>query len=319
MSRLRQIVLVVIRLAAAVATMVLAYTISSMVVGQVEIAFTPEEESRAAGAMLIVAAANAFVLSYLIRRSPWYGVKLMTAIALVQFGVETFMTQIETLYFNQAVQMSMGELFAIMAAGAVRALLFAPVAVFIWGRLRHSTRNTPLPVAQPVSRRLRLLAALAVFYVVVYFLFGYFVTWQWEETRLFYTGSTAIKPFLVHFRDLFLRDDPLIIPFQLLRGCLWAGLAALIVRLLRGPRWEAAVVVALTWVSFMALPLGLFPNPYMPPAVVQSHFIEIATSMALFGAVAGWTLCTAPVAEASGAATPVTGTPGDTPALRPGA
>ena len=60
-------------------------------------------------------------------------------------------------------------------------------------------------------------AALAVFYVFVYFVFGYFVAWQWEETRLYYSGTTAIKPFFTHFWDLFVKEDFLIIPFQLLR------------------------------------------------------------------------------------------------------
>jgi hypothetical protein len=121
-------------------------------------------------------------------------------------------------------------------------------------------------------------------------MFGYFVAWQWEETRLYYTGATTIKPFFNHFRDLFLKEDPLIVPFQLLRGALWAGLATLIVRAIEAERWEASLAVASTFAVLLALPLGLFPNPYMPPAVARSHFIETGSSMLLYGGIAGWAL-----------------------------
>jgi hypothetical protein len=133
-------------------------------------------------------------------------------------------------------------------------------------------------------------AALSLLYTLVYFLFGYLIAWQWRETRLYYTGTTAIKPFFTHFWDLFVREDPAIVPFQVLRGALWTGLCAVIVRTMEAKRWQAALAVALTFVVLVALPLGLFPNPYMPRAVAQSHFVEIASSMLLFGGIAGWVL-----------------------------
>ena len=132
--------------------------------------------------------------------------------------------------------------------------------------------------------------ALAMFYVVVYFVFGYFVAWQWEETRLYYSGSTAIKPFFIHFLDLFLKEDPLIIPFQLLRGALWTSLAIVIVRMIKAKRWETSLAVALTFSVLLSLPPGLFPNPYMSPIVASSHFIEISSSMLFFGGIAGWVM-----------------------------
>ena len=121
-------------------------------------------------------------------------------------------------------------------------------------------------------------------------LFGYFVAWQWEATRLFYSDTAEIKPFFTHFADLFLREDPFIILFQLLRGALWTGLALLIVRMIIAKRWEASLAVALNFSLLLAVPLIMFPNPYMPPMVAQSHFVELMTSMVLFGGVAGWVL-----------------------------
>ena len=197
------------------------------------------------------------------------------------------MAQIETLYFNSAVQMESAVLLAIVAAGALRALVFAPLAVFIFGKLKQPPETQAATVS---SRWRKRLAAMAVLYVVVYFMFGYFVAWQWPETRLYYTGTTTIKPFFTHFWDLFTSEDLLIIPFQILRGALWAALAIAIVRMLQAKRWEASLAVGLTFAVLLALPLGLFPNPYMPPAVAQSHFVEVSSSMLLFGGITGWVL-----------------------------
>jgi hypothetical protein len=289
MRRVKQTSVLLLRLAGAFIVMLLAYLLSTMVIGGASVALTPEEASQAGQALLLVSLIDALVLSFLILRSRWHGLKLVAAIFVVQFGTETFMTQIETLWFNSAVQMGTAEFVNIVAAGALRALIFAPLAVLILGKMRKPPSLEVQEAASLPSHWGMRFAALAVFYVVVYFGFGYFVAWQWEETRAFYTGTTDIKPFLTHFADFF-AEDPLIIPFQLLRGTLWALLALTIVLMTALNRWQASLAVGLTFTALLSLPLGLFPNPYLPQPVAWSHFVEISTSMLLFGIVAGWVL-----------------------------
>ena len=262
--------------------MLIAYMLSSMVIGQTDTNMTPEEISQAGRAIIFVAGANALILSILILRSPLFGLKLIGAVFLVHFGVETFMAQIETVYFNKAIQMAFAEFVSIVAAGGLRALLFAPFAVFILGKMTKSVRAEEKPTTLISEDWYKLLLPLSLLYVVVYFTFGYYVAWQWEETRLFYSGTTAIKPFYAHFWDLFLMEDPLILPFQLLRGVLWTILAIIIVRMIRANRWQVALVVGLAFAVLLSLPLGLFPNPYMPLMVTRSHFFEISFSVRSF-------------------------------------
>jgi hypothetical protein len=76
----------------------------------------------------------------------------------------------------------------------------------------------------------------------------------------------------------------------LLRGALWTSLAITIVRMMVAKRWESSLAVALTFAVLLSLPLGLFPNPYMPPMVARSHFFEISSSMLVFGGIAGWVM-----------------------------
>jgi hypothetical protein len=290
MSEIRQASLLLLRLVLAFAAMLIAYIVGTTVIGQTNPAMTPEEAGRAGQALLVVSFAGALVLSFLILRSPWHGLKLIGAVIVVHVGVETFMTQIETLYFNRALQIEAAEFSGIVAAGSVRALVFAPLAVLVLGKMKGSARPPEMRRAAVPTRWWKRLAALAGFYVLVYFAFGYLVAWQWEETRLFYSGTTAIKPFFTHFWDLFFKEDPLIVPFQLLRGALWAALALAIVWMLKAKRWEASLAVALTFAVLLAVPLGLFPNPYMPPIVREAHVFELLSSMLVFGGVAGWVL-----------------------------
>jgi len=289
MSRIKRASILPFRLTAAFIAMLIAYSLSTMVIAETNAIMTPAEVSQAARALIIISLIYSLVLSFLILRSPWHGLKLIGAVIVVQFGVETFMAQIETLYFNSAIHMETTMLVSIVAAGALRALIFAPLAVFIFGKMKKSVQPEEERAALVLSKWGKRFAALALLYVLVYFVFGYFVAWQWAETRLFYSGTTAIKPFFVHFWDLF-RTDPIILPFQVLRGALWTALALLIVRMMKAKRWEASLAVASTFAVLLSLPLGLFPNPYMPPAVAQSHFVEVSSSMLLFGGTAGWIL-----------------------------
>lgn len=290
MSKVKQIAILLLRLALAVAAMLVASMLSAMVIGDAGMTLTAEETAQAGRGLLIVTTASALLLSFLIVRSPWRGLKLIGAVFVVQFGVESFMMQIETIYFNQAVQMEIAMMVSIVAAGALRALIFAPLAVPIFGKMRRLPPSETPPTPPLPSDWVKRFVAMSIFYVVVYFMFGYFVAWQWEATRLFYAGTADIKPFFTHFADLFLREDPLIIPFQLLRGALWTGLAILMVHMIIAKRWEASLIVALIFSVLMALPLAMFPNPYMPPMVARSHVVELVTSMLLFGGVAGWVM-----------------------------
>lgn len=289
MSHIKKAFSLFARLILASIAMSVAYLLSTLVISQTGTPQTPEEAGWAGIALFIVSAINALVLAYPILRSDWHGLKLIGVVFIIQFGVETFMTQIETLYFNRSLQVQADEMMELIASGALRALIFAPLAVLFLGKLKNSGQPGASRVAWQLSDWGWGFAILVVLYPIIYFVFGYYVAWQWEETRLFYSGTTAILPFTTHFRGLF-SSDPYIIPFQIMRGGLWAALAMLIVNMMNAKRWESALAVALIFAGILSSGIGLFPNPYMPSMVRQSHFYELMSSMLLFGGIAGWTL-----------------------------
>jgi hypothetical protein len=289
MSPIKSFLILLSRLILAAIAMSIAYIASTFFISQPQVAMTPEDESMAGIALFLVSTINALVLSYPILRSRWHGLKLVGVVFLVQFGVETFLTQIESLYFNQALQIASSEMTGIVLAGTIRALIFAPLAVWFLGRMKSPAGLEEKLPAINLSVWIWRFAGLTVLYPIVYFLFGYYVAWQWEDTRLFYSGTKEILPLVAHFRAAF-ASDPSFIPFQLLRGALWTTLAMLIVNMMHAKRWESALAVALIFAGLLSSGIGLFPNPYMPPVVRQSHFYELLSSMLLFGGVAGWTL-----------------------------
>lgn len=266
----------------------LAFLVTSALVGGP--ALTPAEERDAGLALMGVAAAQAALLTALIRGAVHRGAPLVAAIFAVVAGVETVLTQIETLWFNEAVQFPLPDLAGIVAVGLLRAALIVPLAVWLLGRVRQEAAR-PATAWRPPRDAVRRLGLLAGLYLGLYFVFGYYVAFRFEAVRLYYTGTAEVSAFLPHMVAT-LRADPGLAPFQLLRGSLWAALAAIIVWLV-GARRRALPLAAASFGGWVALPL-LFPNPYMPEAVRWGHFVELTTSMAVFGLIAAWAWRRAP-------------------------
>ncbi len=267
--------------------MLIAFVGASAAFGSSSVQLTPEETSQSGIALLVVSLANSFVLSLLILRTRWSGVTLIGAVLLIQFGVETFMSQIETIFFNSSVQMEAAVLTTVIASGLLRALIFAPLAVLIWGKLKGRPDQDQTRAASPARAEwARRLALLAGAYLVVYILFGYFVAWQFPVVREYYTGTTAIVPFHTHLFNL-LTGSPGLLIFQLFRGVLWGALALVIVWLMKAKPVSVCGAIALAFAVLLSSGL-VFPNPYMPAPVREAHFLELLSSMLVYGIIAGW-------------------------------
>jgi hypothetical protein len=280
-----------VRLLGAVLVMIIAFMVSSMVSGaDTAVKLSAEEAQLSGQILLLVSAVNALVLSYLALRSRWHGWKLAGTLFLVQFGIETFMSQIETIVFNSALQMTTSQVLTIFTTGFVRALVFAPLAVWILGKTRKDTADDEpkTRLVFSVGEWLKRLTLLAVLYIIVYYLFGYFVAWQSADLRQFYSGSRDILPFFTHMARL-LATDTLLTPIQFVRGLMWVGLVLPVMRMFKGGKLETGFAVALT-LSVLLADFILFPNPYMPEAVRMAHFTELWSSMAVFGGLGSWVL-----------------------------
>jgi len=247
---------------------------------------TPSEGNPAL-ALMVVSCLNTIILSYVIIRSRWAGLKLIGAIFLILFGVTTLMPQIETAYF--LTRLPPGMLPRIFVAGAMTAALFSMLAVVVLGKRRQvvlekeGRSQLQMPFGEWVWKQ----AMIAVAYVILYFTFGYFIAWKSPAVRAYYGGSDP-GSFLAQMNNV-LRDTPWLLPLQVVRAMLWTALAVLVIRMMNGRFWEVGLVVALLFAVVMNTQL-LIPNPFMPAEVRMVHLVETASSNFLFGWLVVWVL-----------------------------
>jgi hypothetical protein len=267
--------------------MFICFAIAAGVVGmESDPAQTQAAQARAALLLLFVCFMNSLVLSYLILRSRWHGVKLMAKIFFVFYGVMTVMAQIESAVF--ITKLPSGTLPKLFVMGILVAAPFSILAVLVLGKRKAAASAEQIAhAAMPLREWAWKLGALVLAYVVLYFTFGYFIAWQNPAVREYYGGG-ELRGFFAHMSDV-LRNQTWLVLLQMLRGLMWIALALPVIRTMKGARWEAALAVGLLFAVTMSAWL-LLPNPYMPESVRMSHMLEVATSNFLFGGLTAWLL-----------------------------
>ena len=239
----------------------------------------PVESALSTLPMVLVSFLNVVVVAWFVNRSHLRGFSLGFRVFFLLFGVMFFMTQIETLMFNSAIEMPLAVVGATVASGGLATLSVAILSVFYRRKLGAPKMNSTW--VDP-SRNVTKLLILAITYMIIYFVFGYYIAWQVPELRVFYTGSTYILPFGAHMVGV-LRSDTALPMFQIVRGLMWAGLGyAAIVGLGNAKAWERTILVGLILSVGLSTPL-LIPNEFMPFEIRSGHFLELLAENFLFG------------------------------------
>ncbi len=239
--------------------------------------------------MLILGLINTVLIIGIITSSRWYGWRLALLIALAYYGAFTFITQVETWYFLTDLTVSAKLLARLFLMGLSIPLVYIPLAVLICNKWKkRDNKFGDKKFLMPFKQLLLKLGILAIIYLVIYWLAGYFIAWQNPELRAFYGSPGEIKPFIAHTFDTF-SESPGLILLQLARGILFAVIAMPIIIGSGVKPWLTGLLVAF----LLAVPhLGhIMPNPLMPVASVRlSHMIETATSTFVFGLIIVWLL-----------------------------
>ncbi len=225
----------------------------------------------------------AMVSSYAIRHASIGGSKLMGGLAVTMFGFMTAMGQIETYYFRGAFPLlPPEEILKIVFRGLITAVVYVPLAAAMWRRNRSEDGAKALHIVQ--KSWAWKVPILAVIYVVFYFGFGYYVAWQFPETRQLYTGSTEILGLWEHLGNI-VTESPSFLPLQFIRGVLWIVFALPLMFLLGGRRRETIFGLGLLGGLF-GLEV-LLPSPFFPEMVRYAHALETVPSTAAYCALIG--------------------------------
>lgn len=227
---------------------------------------TAGEPLTAIQAMAIVYAVQAVVMAVLAANIHLGRLPKMIALFIIFFGIVTLMSWIEAVFFNSSLKMSAGLLTFMLINGAISAAVVAVVAAFLW------PSKDPQPLASLGGLWWKL-AVISPLYVFAYYAAGAFIAWQSEVVRAYYAQGIDI-------------DQSLLVPLQVVRGLMWGGLAAVIVKTVRGSALFRSLMVGIALACLCTIVL-LMPNPVMPWPVRQVHFVEVFVSNFLFGWAAG--------------------------------
>lgn len=229
--------------------------------------------------LLLVGILQAAVMGYVLVRSVWHGWKLIAALFAVYAGITVFQTQIEAIVFLQYFVniIPVDAMPALIANGVIAAAFVALAAVFIFDKFNPpaETGTASEPLHLSVAQWIWKVGALAVLYLVVYFLFGFIAVILGGEAFQEYYGNLQLPEWFF--------------PFQIVRGAIWVLLTIPLIRMMRGSRREIGLGVALM-LSVTIASLVIPPNEFMPAPVRFAHFVELLTSMFVFGWIDYWLL-----------------------------
>ena len=123
-----------------------------------------------------------------------------------------------------------------------------------------------------------------IIWPLIYFLAGYFIAWQFDDVRLFYSGTTEMTSFLSLMRANFASG---LYFFQIFRGVLWISIALLVFAVTNVSVLHKGVILGLL-LAFLGSSGLLLPNPIMPYMVRIGHLIETSTSSFIWGLILAW-------------------------------
>ncbi len=238
-------------------------------------------------AFLFNAVVNAVILVWVARRSSFKGLAMIGQLLTLSFGVQVFMTQIETAYFLSAFPLLRDnfQVYNLIWRGLLTSLFFSVLVALICGGFSRKPRpqaNFTVTSSNAVKQG----AWLALVYLILYMLAGYFVAWQVRELRLFYGGPAELNGFFEQWASTAM-VKPEFPVFQYFRGILWI---LCLVPLFMGFSGRRLELVILSGLALALLPTAqlAFANPLMPAAVSLGHFWEVSVSTGIFGALCAW-------------------------------
>jgi hypothetical protein len=244
-----------------------------------------ENPSEYNGVMLIfLLLTQFFSIVYLIKRLHLSGLKLFLTVTIIFWGLQTCMTQIETWYFREAMPtITNVELRNLFLRPLISSITFIPLAVWVLDQWNNGISQSEK--YQTSSLNVKEISMLSIAYVVIYFLFGYFIAWQFETVRIFYSGSPDNAGFIEQIKQT-LETKRFILLFQFFRGFLWIIMGLPILLYLGGSKIEKIMACIILY-SLPAIQLTV-DNPFMPQQVRIAHLLEVSASNGLFGLLIGY-------------------------------
>ncbi len=239
--------------------------------------------------ILVISGLHTAILYLYVRLAGSRGWSMIFRLTLISFGLTYFITQVETLWFIESVHMDIATVKGLLFGGLLSSFLFSWVLVKISGKDTLQTMESSVAPKPHFSWKTSILFVLLLIVVwpLLYFLAGYYIAWQSEAVRVYYTSSGELKSFY----DMMVsnvRDG--LYTFQVIRSFIWLGLALLISYPIRTRSiiWQVLITGGLF--AILGSSQLLLENPLMPEDVRVVHLVETAISTFIWGGILGYFL-----------------------------
>lgn len=221
---------------------------------------------------------NSFLLSVLFWLTQNYsGIGKIVGLFIFCFVVQFLLMQMETAFFDIGIENS--QVLGIVIAGLIMSLSTVLAgSAFISKLSRDPTRRFSIAVREWRPFVVPFLVLSCIVYPLIYLTFGYFIAWQYENLRIFYTKSAEMTSFFHQGAGSFSNG---LYFFQILRAAIWVIATIPLVFMLRHIKGYYFFVGLFT--SLLPASQLFIPNPYMPEEIAMIHFVETASSNFIWG------------------------------------
>lgn len=251
----------------------------------------PTDDPGQAGlAFLAVCVFNSILYAILLGTTrSWHGSRRMIALTVYVFTIQFLLPQMETFFFASGIGIGYDQASAIFISGVIVSLVTTPLAVILYEKLAvKPVIPNQLKISITNGKKFSMLAAVLIFigYPLVYLTFGYFIAWQNESLRVYYTESAELASYGHQLADSFTSG---VYVFQVLRGAIWIGATIPVAVMLKEkPAVQYFVVGVLS--ALLPTQLLFIPNPFMPWDIAMTHFVETSTSNFVWGLMMVWVI-----------------------------
>jgi len=225
---------------------------------------------------------NSFLLSVLFWLTRIYhGTTKTIGLFAFCFIIQFFLMQMETSFFGDGIGIKNPQVASILIAGFIMSIATVLFGVGIVNKMsREPKQQFTLVVNEWRPFVVPFLLLSCIVYPLIYLTFGYYIAWQNENLRIFYTKSSELTSFFHQGAGSF--ADGLYF-FQILRAAIWVIATIPLVIMLRHLKGYYLLVGLFT--SLLPATQLFIPNPYMPKEIAMIHFVETASSNFIWGAV----------------------------------
>lgn len=263
--------------------MFISWSFAAVASDQITQSNPPEVRDPAAAALAFtgVCVINAFLLSLVLWKTRKFrGWAKWTLLFLYFFGIQFLLTQMETIFFSGSIPITLRQIASILLTGALMSFVTVLTGILLSNLLSRTENKSTIAIKIYSWRKLWIPVCVLIFlvYPFLYLSFGYFIAWQSEELRYYYTQSTELNSFFYQIKDIFING---IYFFQVIRGLIWVLLTAPVALMLNTNKIVQYILIGI----LSALPAAqlFIPNPYMPEIVAWMHFKETSLSNFIWG------------------------------------